>query len=61
MQIIEDELLFELIERLKQNNYIENTYSLNLPDTKTESEFHFNIYTNEQLQNEIQHIRTTNY
>lgn len=58
--LIENELLFELIERLKQNNYIENIYSLNLPETITEKNFQFNTYTNEQLQNEIKHIRTTN-
>ncbi len=61
LQLIENELLFELIERLKQNNYIENIYSLNLPETITEKYFQFNIYTNEQLQNEIKLIRITNY
>lgn len=51
----ENELLYELVERLKQNNFIDSVYGVNLKNTVT---FNFPIYSFEELQqfisNEIQ-------
>jgi len=47
------ELLFEITERLKQNNYIDKVLGLNLKDTLTESDFSLPVYSHEQLQEVI--------
>lgn len=57
--IIQDELLYELIERLKQNSYIVNTYGLNL--TISNHEFSLPVYTQDELQNVIQKERAPYY
>jgi len=44
------ELLFELIERLKQNQYITLTIGLNVEDRVDHHEFSLPIYTNDELQ-----------
>lgn len=44
------ELLFELIERLKQNQYILFTLGLNIEDKLKDKIFSLPIYTNEELQ-----------
>jgi hypothetical protein len=55
-----EELLFELIERLKQNQYISLTFGLNIDDKIEEGEFSLPMYSNEQLQ-EIIKIERANY
>ncbi len=55
-----EELLFELIERLKQNQYINLTYGLNIDNKIEEGEFSLPMYSNEQLQ-EIIKIERANY
>lgn len=50
---IKNELLFELIERLKQNNYTEIVMSCNLENKITNKEFTLPLYTNSELQNTI--------
>ena len=55
-----EELLFELIEHLKQNQYIDATYSLNLEGKIEDDEFSLPMYTNEQLQNVIK-VERANY
>lgn len=54
------ELLFELIERLKQNQYIDLTYGLNIAEKIEDKEFSLPMYSNEQLQ-EIIKIERANY
>lgn len=56
-----NELLFELIERLKQNQYIELTYGLNIEEKIEEGEFCLPMYTNEQLQEVIKTERANYY
>jgi hypothetical protein len=56
-----DELLFELMEHLKQNQYIDVTLELNLDDKIDEGEFSLPIYTNEQLQQVIKTERANYY
>lgn len=56
-----EELLFELIERLKQNQYIELTCSLNLNDKIEHGEFSLPMYTNQQLQDVIKAERANYY
>ena len=55
-----NELLFELIERLKQNQYIEFTYGINIENKIEQGEFSLPIYSNEQLQ-EIIKTEQVNY
>ena len=55
------ELLFELIERLKQNQYIDLTYGVNIEDKIEEKEFSLPMYTNEQLQDVIKTERANYY
>lgn len=54
------ELLFELIERLNQNQYISLTLGLNIEDKLDGNEFALPMYTNEKLQ-EIIKIERSNY
>jgi hypothetical protein len=54
------ELLFELVERLKQNNYITLTLGLGVEQKITENYFSLPVYSNEQLQ-EIIKIERENY
>ena len=54
------ELLFELIERLKQNQYISLTLGLNLADKIEDGEFSLPMYSNKQLQ-EVISIERANY
>ena len=54
------ELLFELVERLKQNQYIELTSGLNIEGKIQEREFYLPIYSNHKLQ-EIIKTERSNY
>ena len=56
-----DELLFELIERLKQNQYIKLTYGLNIESKTDEGAFSLPVYTNKQLQEMIKRERANYY
>lgn len=55
-----NELLFELIERLKQNQYISLTFGLNINTKIEDNEFSLPMYSNKQLQ-EIILIESANY
>ncbi|MBL7934789.1 MAG: hypothetical protein JNM51_03160 [Bacteroidia bacterium] len=55
------ELLFELIERLKQNQYLTVTFGLNVDDKIEEQEFTLPMYTNEKLQEIIKTERANYY
>ncbi|MES2131280.1 MAG: hypothetical protein V4506_02965 [Bacteroidota bacterium] len=48
------ELLFEIIERLKQNSYIYNTVGFNVANKLTQNELSLPMYTNKQLQEVIE-------
>ena len=56
-----NELLFELIERLKQNQYISLVLGLNIEDKIEDSEFSLPMYSNEQLQEVIKQERANYY
>lgn len=56
-----DELLFELIERLKQNQYIEIALGLNIENKLEEQEFSLPMYSNKQLQEVIKSERAIYY
>ena len=56
-----DELLFELIERLKQNQYIYKTIVLNINDHSDDDQFYLPIYTIKQLQEVIKFERSNFY
>jgi hypothetical protein len=45
----EDELLFEIVERLKQNQYINSTYGLHIQAKLIGNEFVLPLYTNQEL------------
>lgn len=55
-----NELLFELVERLKQNQYISLTLGLNINNKIADKEFSLPMYSNKQLQ-EIIKIERSNY
>jgi hypothetical protein len=55
------ELLFELIERLKQNHYISLTIGLNIDDKIEGGEFSLPIYSTQQLQEIIKTERANYY
>lgn len=55
------ELLFELIERLKQNHYISLTIGLNIDDKIETGEFSLPIYSTQQLQEIIKTERANYY
>ena len=55
------ELLFELIERLKQNDYISLTVGLNLNNKMHGDEFSLPMYSNEDLQEIIKTERFNYY
>lgn len=55
------ELLFELIERLKQNQYISLTIGLNIDDKIESGEFSLPIYSTQQLQEIIKTERANYY
>lgn len=55
------ELLFELVERLKQNDYITLTVGLNIKNKLEENEFSLPIYSNEDLQEIIKTERLNYY
>lgn len=59
LPIKEKELLFELLERLKQNNYLEDCFALNLQINN--NEFCLPQYSSEQLQEVIQKERKLFY
>lgn len=60
LDIRQDELLFELIERLKLNNYIAMTLGLNIESKLENYEFSLPMYSNSELQ-EIIKIERSNY
>ncbi len=53
-----DELLFELLERLKQNQYIKTTYGLQVQAKLIGNEFVLPLYTNLELKTVIETERT---
>ncbi len=55
-----NELLFELIDRLKQNQYIEFTCGLNVTSKIEEGEFSLPMYSNQELQETIK-VERANY
>ncbi len=55
------ELLFELVERLKQNDYITLTVGLNIKNKLEGNEFSLPIYSNEDLQEIIKTERLNYY
>ena len=57
--VLENELLYELMERLKQNNYILNIYGLNIDVNN--HEFSLPVYTQEELQDVIRKERAPYY
>lgn len=57
----EKELLFELTERLKQNNYITEVIGLNVQEKLEQDLFSLPMYTHEELQKVIQSERTHYY
>lgn len=56
-----NELLFQLIERLKQNQYIDLVYGLNIEEKIDEGEFSLPMYSNEELQEVIKTERANYY
>jgi len=56
--LINDELLFELMERLTHNNFIVTVFSINITDV---NEFSLPMYTNEELQEVIKFERSGFY
>ena len=57
----EKELLFELVERLKQNDYIHKTIGFNVEENISHEEFQLPIYSNAELQKVIETERTNFY
>jgi len=57
----ESELLFELVERLKQNQYIHKTIGLNIDSKLKGEEFELPIYSSKQLRTVIQTERANFY
>lgn len=57
----EKELLFELTERLKQNNYISSATGLNIEGKLEHEQFSLPMYTHEELQKVIQSERSNYY
>ncbi len=57
----EKELLFELTERLKQNEYISEVIGLNVEQKLEQEQFSLPMYTHEELQQVIQSERTNYY
>ena len=60
VSIIEKELLYELVERLKQNNYTKIALGLNVENKAESNQFYFPLYSYDDLQaiilNELNHI-----
>lgn len=54
MSIIDHELFFELTERLKQNDYIDNAISLNSDNKLQSNHYYFPLYSYNELQNVIE-------
>ena len=50
---VKNELLFELVERLKQNNYITATLGIGIENKISDNSFSLPTYSNEQLQIKI--------
>ena len=50
---LKNELLFELVERLKQNNYITTTLGIGIENKISDNSFSLPTYSNEQLQIKI--------
>ena len=50
VQLMEKELLYELVERLKQNDYIDKVLGLNIENQINSKEFYFPIYSYTELQ-----------
>jgi hypothetical protein len=60
LPLITEELLFELMDRLNQNNYIVDIFGLNLNTTNL-NEFSLPIYSNKELQAVIKSERAVFY
>jgi hypothetical protein len=61
VSLMENELLFELMERLKQNQYITSIIEFNLQDKINEGEFSLPVYSHQQLQEVIKQERKAYY
>ncbi len=61
LELNDKELLFELTERLKQNNYVSDVIGINVHEKLEEDLFSLPMYTNEELQKVIQTERNNYY
>lgn len=61
VSLVENELLFELMERLKQNQYITAIVEFNLQDKINGDEFSLPVYSHQQLQDVIKQERNAYY
>lgn len=61
LQLLDKELLYELAERLKQNQFIASVIGINIIDKLENQEFSLPIYTNEELQKVIEQERSPYY
>lgn len=57
---LDNELLFEVVERLYQNNYVNDVVALNVSEVKN-GEISLPIYSNEELQRVIEKERSSYY
>ena len=61
LQLIEEEMFFQLTERLKQNHYISSTVAVNINGKTEGNEFALPIYSLEELQDVIKKERSAYY
>ena len=54
-------MLYELVERLKENDYIDKALGLNIENQINSTEFYFPIYSYEELQDIILKEQTNLY
>ncbi len=61
VQLIEKEMLYELVERLKENDYIDKALGLNIENQINSKKFYFPIYSYAELQDVIFKEQTNLY
>jgi len=61
IQLMEKELLYELVERLKENDYLDKALGLNIKNEMNSKEFYFPIYSYAELQDVILKEQTNLY
>lgn len=61
LQLLHDELLFELMERLKQNQYIKTVMGINIDKLIENGEVALPVYTQQELQEVIKQERLAYY